>query len=243
MGGKIFDKTKQLDKIEYDDFIIFINNLFSNSELNYLIPLRFKNKITYSDIDIILSDIDKFINQFNKTDKYKILETKNISLFEKRYNQYSKHILTKQLYQIDLIKPWNEDSIEITRVYYSYSFANIFFKRIINLVDRNLNFSYLGIMCSSNKYIIPNNIKFLQIDNSTKLIIDCAYAFELMDLDYKRFNEGFVDEIEFLVYLKKSKFYSQIKFKSNSKFKHDYSRLKPFANLVDLKLIDVENFN
>jgi hypothetical protein len=99
----------------------------------------------------------------------------------------------------------------------------------------------LGVFCSSNKIIIPDN-KFIQIDDRTRLIVDCEYIFSLIDLDYTRYTEGFNDEIELLEYFKSSKYYSQLaKFKSNSKFKHDYSRLKPFANLVDLKLICVEN--
>jgi hypothetical protein len=98
-------------------------------------------------------------------------------------------------------------------------------------------------MCSSNKIIIPEN-KFIQIDNGTRLIADCEYVFRLMDLNYTRYTQGFNDEIELLEYFKTSKYNLQLT-KYNlqlTKFKHDYSRLKPFANLVDLGLVEVENF-
>ena len=112
----------------------------------------------------------------------------------------------------------------------------------MDIVDRNFKFSYLGVMCSSNKFIFPKETKFIQIDDRTRLIIDCEYVFSLMDLNYARFILGFENEIELLEYFKSSKYYSQIKFKFNRKFKHDYLRLKPFANLVDLGLVKVENF-
>ena len=243
MGGLTFEKTVRLNKIEYDKLTNYIASILHEKNLNYLIPFRLANKDTYGDIDIILYDVDKFIDLFDKSsnNEYKILKIKTIPLFEKRFNQFSKHILTSEFYQIDLLKSWNSESIEITRAYYSYSFANIFFKRIINIVDRNLSFSYLGVLCTSNKYIIPLDVKFKKIDNNTRLIIDCKYIFGLMDLDYDEFINGFENEIELLEYLKKSKFFLQVKFKLNSKFIHDYQRLKPFANLVDLGLITMDN--
>lgn len=246
MGGATFDKTNILNQEEYNNLTNFVKQSGLVENIDYLFPFRLGNKNTYGDIDFILSDTDKFIqlfeaNKSNQTNKYKIIETKKIPLFEERFGLYSQHLLTTELYQIDLLKSWNSSTMEITRAYYSYSFANIFLKRLIDIVDRNLKLSYLGVFCSSNKFIIQEN-KFIQIDNGTRLIIDCGYVFELMDLDYSRFILGFVDEIELLEYFKSSKYYSQIKFKFNSKFKHDYLRLKPFANLVDLGLVKVENF-
>jgi len=127
-------------------------------------------------------------------------------------------------------------------IFFSYSFANIFLKLLATIVERNLKFSYLGLFCTSNKFVIPPGIKYYQIDNKTRLIVDCVYVFELLDLDYLVYTKGFVDEVELLKFFSKSKYFSQIKFKFNSKFKHNYSRLKPFANLVDNRLIQVENF-
>jgi hypothetical protein len=136
--------------------------------------------------------------------------------------------------------------MEITRAFFSYSFTNIFLKRLMDLVDRNLKFSYLGVFCSSNKFIIPPNVKYFQIDNKTRLIVDCNYIFSLIDLDYSRYVEGFGNEMELLKYLQTSKYFTQVKFKFNSKFKHDCVRLKPFANLVNLGMIkvqDIDNFD
>jgi len=303
MGGKTFDKTIQLNEIEYNNLILYIENLKHNDNYNlkYLTPFRLGNKNTFGDVDIILSDTELFIDLFsNIPNEYDIIETKTIpllncdkyfknndldcdvlstkvnmshnniiickekqnqesfifnsnlnSIFLKRFDthtnkytftQYSKHILTKHFYQIDLLKSWNVESMEITRAYFSYSFANIFLKQMVDIVDRNLTLSHIGILCSSNKYVLDKDIKFIQLDNGTRLIIDCEFLFNLVDLDYNRYTKGFVDEIELLEYFSKSKYYPQIKFKSNSKFKHDYSRLKPFANLVNLGLIQVENF-
>jgi hypothetical protein len=64
-----------------------------------------------------------------------------------------------------------------------------------------------------------------------------------LDLNYTEYINGFDNEIQLLEYFSKSKYYKQIKFKNNSKFKHDYNRLKPFKNIVDGDLIEVENLN
>jgi len=241
MGGKTFDDTKQLEYNDFASIIKSINDAGLIDGIDYLLPFRLSNKNSYGDFDIILSDTEKFIDLYTSTNQIK--ELKTINLFEERFNLYSKHILTEQDFQIDLLKSWNTDSMEITRAFYSYSFANIFLKRLAGLADKNLKFSYLGVLCSSNKFIIPDGIKFIQIDSNTRLIIDCDFVFQLLDLDYSRYKSGFTDEIELLNYFSTSKYYSEIKFKHNSKFKHDYSRLKPFANLVDLNLIKVENLN
>lgn len=240
MGGQTFDKTITLNNYQYNQYVEQINQLkFNDLSLNFTMPLRLGNKTTHNDIDIIISDTDTFIEKYKLIDE--IQEIKIIPLFEERFNLYSKHILTKNLVQIDLLKSWNEESIEITKAYYSYSFANIFLKRLATIVDRNFKFSYLGLLCSNNKFIIPPNIKYVQIDENTRLIIDPFFAFELLDLNYSEYVNGFDNEAKLLEYFSKSKYYNQIKFKNNSKFKHDYNRLKPFKNLVDGGLIKVEN--
>lgn len=244
MGDNTFNKTNTINQSEYLQIINHVLNIGLEENIDYLLPFRLGNKNTFGDIDFICSDTEKFIQLFDHSDlhQYKPIEIKKIPLFEERFGLYSQHLLTPQLFQIDLLKSWNSSTMEITRAYYSYSFANIFLKRLMGIVNRNLQFSYLGVMCSSNKFIIPEN-KFIQIDNGTRLIFDCEYIFGLMDLDYTRFTQGFKNEIELLEYFKNSKYYSRLaKFKFNSKFKHDYLRLKPFANLVDLGLVEVENF-
>lgn len=252
MGGNTFDNTKRLSQEEFDNMSNFIENSELKKDDDYLFPLRLQNKRSHGDFDIIVSDTKQFVKLFEDTGTIK--ETKIIKLFEERFNLYSEHILTNELYQIDLLKSWSDfdetqllsasisDAIKITRAYFSYSFANIFFKRLMTIVDRNLKFSYLGVMCSSNKHKIPEGTKYIRIDEKTRLIFDCEYVFNLLDLDYSMYKEGFKNEIKLLEYFEKSKYFNQIKFKNNSKFKHDYSRLKPYRNLVDLGLIKVENF-
>ncbi len=229
MGGLTFENTKTINSNEYNEIIQLLNNY------DFLSPFRLGNKKTFNDIDLIVSNTEPIINLFHEMEQ--INEIKTIPLFDERFNLYSKHILTKNLIQIDLLKSWNTDSMEISRAYFSYSFANVFLKQLTNIVNRNFKFSYLGLLCSSNKIIIPLNIKFIQVDNCTRLIIDCDYVFKLLDLDYNIYKSGFNDEVELLNYFSKSKYFSQIQFKNNSKFKHDYKRLKPFANLVDMNLI------
>jgi hypothetical protein len=242
MGGQTFYETKTLDNDLYNQYIERIyqlKQLDQSDQLNFLMPYRLKNKLSHNDIDIIISDTDAFIEKYKLIDE--VREIKTIPLFEERFNLYSKHILTKDLVQIDLLKSWNSESVEITKAYYSYSFANIFLKRLATIVDRNLKFSYLGLFCSNNKFVIPPNIKYIQIDENTRLIIDPFFAFELLDLNYLKYINGFDNEAQLLEYFSKSKYYGQIKFKNNSKFKHDYNRLKPFKSLVDKGLIVVEN--
>jgi hypothetical protein len=240
MGGQTFDETKRLQQDEYKVQIDNISNLDMIENIDYAYPFRLANKTTHGDIDIILYDDMKFIDLFGK--KNKIKEIKTIRLFEERFGLYSKHILTDEMIQIDLLKSYSQESIKITHAYYSYSFANIFLKKISNIIDRNLKFSFLGLLCSSNKFNIPGSVKYIQIDNNTRLIIDCDFVFGLLDLDYTQYKAGFVDEFELLNFFSKSKYFSQIKFKNNSGFRHDYLRLSPFANLVNLNLIHVENF-
>ena len=239
MGGQTFDKTRRLEEDEYINMINNISKLDMIENINFMYPFRLGNKKTHGDIDIILHDDAKFINLYGE--KNIIKEIKTIPLFEERFRLYSKHILTNDLIQIDLLKCYSLESIEITHVYYSYSFANIFLKRLTNIIDRNLKFSYLGVLCSSNKYILPSDVKYIRIDNNTRLIFDCDYIFSLLDLNYSKYKSGFADEFELLDFFSQSKYFSQIKFKNNSGFRHDYLRLIPFANLVNLNLIHVDN--
>lgn len=235
MGGQTFENTKRLEKNEYDGIIIKLEK----TELKFLCPFRLGNKLDYGDVDLIVSEPDKFVNYFQLQNN--IHEIKTIPLFE-RFNLYSKHILTNTQNQIDLLISWNSSSMEIIRAFYSYSFANIFLKKLANIVDRNLKFAYLGLYCSSKKFVIPNGIQWFQMDSNTKLITDCKYVFELLDLDYDIYKNGFSDEFELLDYFSKSKYFAQCNFKFNSGFKHDYTRLKPFANLVNSGKIIVEGF-
>lgn len=238
MGGGIFDSAIKFTIEEYNKLDELIKENFIEN-VDYLTPLRLDNKNSYGDYDLIVNDTEKFINFFSSINFIKEIEV--ISLFEKKYDLYSKHILNINNNQIDLLKSWNEESMEISRIFYSYCYANIYLRRFLTQVDSNLKLTFLGIMCSSNKYVIPEDVKNIKIDNNMKLIIDCKYLFDLIDLDYDRFIKGFKDEYELLDYFKESKYYNNIKFKNNSKFKHDYKRLEPFRNIVDKGLVVFEN--
>ena len=237
MGGKTFDETKRLNLQEFNRITELIK---VSGYTDYLLPFRLENKVSHGDYDLIVYETDKYIKLFEDINLIK--EIKIIPLFEKRFGLCSKHLLTTDQIQVDFLMPWSNESIEITRVFFSYSFANVFLKRFIDIIDRNLQLSFLGVFCSSNKFVIPENVKYVTIDKQTRLIIDCEYMFKLIDLDYSVYKEGFKNEIKLLEFFEKSKYYEQIKFKNISKFKHDYTRLKPFKNLVDLGLIKVENF-
>ena len=176
MGGNTFDNTNKLNQQTFNEIAKFIERC-----TNYLLPFRLQNKKSHGDFDIIVCDTMPFVKLFENSTQ----EIKRILLFKERFNNmYSDHILTNEFYQIDLLKCWNVESLEITRAYSSYSFANIFLRRLTDIISTNLKFSFLGIMCSSNKFKIPNGVKFIQIEPKTKLIIDCEYVFKLVDLDY-----------------------------------------------------------
>lgn len=167
MGGNTFENTSELSIEEYESFKNIINHLELVENKDYFLPFRLLNKNTFGDFDIIISEPDKFIDIYKKNNIIK--ELKIIPLFEERFNLYSKHILTDKNNQIDLLKSWNETSMEITCAYYSYSFANIFLKRLATIANRNLKFSFLGLFCSSNKFLIPDGVNYIKIDNKTRL--------------------------------------------------------------------------
>lgn len=248
MGGNVFEETRRLDDNDYNN----ITNLILNSDLqegiDYLFLFRLSNKFSnkfgsnsYGDYDLIVSDTKKLVKLFNDNDL--VLETKIIDLYKDRIDVYSEHILTKNLHQIDLLKSWVPESIEITRIFYSYSFANIFINRLILIASKHLKhdfkFSALGIFCYSRKFVIPEGVKYVNIDEKLRLIIDCNFLFNMLDLNYDTFKIGFKNEIKLLEFFEKSKYYKEIKFKNNSKFRRDCSRLKPFKNLFDLGLIKI----
>lgn len=239
MGGETFDNTNFLTLDEYTELLELLK---TNISVNYLLPFRLKNKDNYSDVDFIVFEEDELINQIKNV--VNITDTKIIPLFNKTFNLYSKHLLinlnnfNKSNIQIDLLKPWNENGLKFTQAYFSYSFANIFFSKIIDIVDRNLTLSYLGVICSSNKIVIPDYVIFVQANENTRIILDTEYIFYLMDLNYNVFIDGFENEFELLEYFKTSKYYLQIKFSNNSKFRHNVKRLEPFKNLHDNKLLN-----
>lgn len=244
MGGNVFEKTNRLSNDDYNNITNLILNSNLQEEIDYLFLFRLGNKFgsnSHGDYDLIVSDTKKFVKLFNDNDL--VLETQIIDLYDDKIDIYSEHILTKNLHQIDLLKSLIPKSIEITRIFYSYSFANIFIKKLILIVSKHLKydfkFSTLGIFCYSRKFVIPEGIDYINMDNKSRLIIDCNFLFEILDLNYLVFKEGFKNEIKLLEFFEKSKYYTEIKFKNNSKFRRECSRLKPFKNIFDLGLIKI----
>ena len=259
MGGETFDHSIILNKCDYDIWIenfqlitkININqtndqtNDQTNNQTNnqILTPFRLSNKTTYSDIDFIVSDTDEIINIYVKNFGQP-LEIKTINLYEDKYALCTKHLLTKDYIQIDLLKAWDCTSLEITRIYFSYGCANVFFKQLvriasnININRSNIKLSYLGLFCT-NRQINLSKVSHIQLDSNTRLITDPYYLFEYMNLDYEKFSQGFQTEFELLEYIKTSKYYDQIIFNANSKFRHDVKRLESFRNLYNAGLLNV----
>jgi hypothetical protein len=229
MGGETFDHTISMDLESYTNILNKICQAIQFD--NYLLPFRLANKKSYSDIDLIVYDPETIESDIKSA--LDIKSVKKINLFEQRFSEsdiyYSKHLLTNENVQIDLLKAIN---IDFTRNYYSYGCANVFFKKMVQIANPEFKLSYLGLLCTNNKYDL-SNVSTINLDDKTRLITDSDYFFKLIDLDYERFKNGFSDEFELYEYFLTSKYFSQIKFKLNSKFNHDYKRLESFRNLVD----------
>lgn len=237
MGGQTFENTRSMTKEEYDDWL---NNFKIKTSLiegvDYVMPFRLKNKTKYSDVDFIVYDTDKFTDDIHKFTVTK--EEKKIMLFEGRFNSYSIHVLTEDNIQIDLLRPWAKESCEITRIYYSYSCANIFLKKLVSARE-GFVLSYLGLLCIDNKCVLPSDSSIVKIESTTRLITSPKLLFDIIDLDYDRFVAGFDDEYQLLEYFKTSKYYDKIHFINNSKFKHDCKRLESFNNLFIAGLLNM----
>jgi hypothetical protein len=225
MGGLTFPQTISISKEQY-------NNWMKNYS-QFLTPYRLSNKQIFHDIDFICFNESQLINQIKQTETINCIKT--ISLFEDRFQTHSTHLLTSEFIQIDILIPYCENSKYITQAYFSYSFANIFLKKLVPLACPDFKLSYLGILCHNNQRQI--DVEHFRLDQNTRLIIDVEFLFQLIDLDYNIFKQGFQDEFELLHFLKTSKFYNLIKFNNNSKFKHDCKRLQGLQTLVDQDLI------
>ena len=103
-------------------------------------------------------------------------------------------------------------------------------------VQEDFKISYLGLFCYNNSLDLPTDCTYT-IDETTRLITDLQFLFSLIDLDLTSYVNGFKDEFELLDYFKTSKFYSQISFKVDNRFKHDIKRIAGFANLYHSNLL------
>ncbi len=233
MGGKTFENTKRLSNEEYSAFIDTLKELRFEEGKDFLLPFRLGNKESHGDIDLIVHDPDIIISRLTN-----VKEVKTVSLFEVKFNLFSKHVLTNDLIQIDFLVAWSAESLEVTRLFFSYSFVNIFLRKMITFFNINTKLNYLGLFITDSTFELEVNS--IAIDRNTRLVVDCNYIFNIIELDYSRFVLGFIDEVELLNYLSSSRFFSLIEFKNNSKFKHDYKRLESFRKLVDSKLINMK---
>lgn len=238
MGGEVFDTTKSLT---IDEYVEWINDFLKYTSLvegiDYLFLYRLRNKTKHSDIDFIVNDCEKFINDISRF--ITIKESKKIVLSDEKINSYSMHLLTDDNIQIDVLKSWTNESMEMTRIFYAYSCANVFLKKLVLGSSDSFALSHLGLICFNNKYTIPDHVKSIRLDTTTRLITDYNYLFELINLDYKIFIESFDDEYELLKFIKTSKYYDGVKFVVNSKFRHNCRRLASFNNLYTNDLLSI----
>jgi hypothetical protein len=238
MGGEVFDDTKIMTKDEYDQWMVkFLAKIGLVECIDFVFPYRLKNKMTYSDVDFIAYDCDKFVDTVTTNDPPKSI--KKILLSDEKIDSYSMHMLTNENIQIDVLKSWSDKSIEMTRIFYSYSCANIFFKKLLLALEGCFRLSHMGLLCADNTYTFPDDVHCEKIGPTTRLITDHKFFFGLLDLSYERFIGGFNDEYELLDYFKTSKYFDKIKFIVNSKFRHDCKRLAPFNNLYVKSLLNI----
>jgi hypothetical protein len=200
-------------------------------------PFRLKNKDRYHDIDLIETDLEKIKFMVNAD---RIAQEKTIPLFEERFHTETHHLLTTDNIQIDVLKPFDTSSYECTQAFFSYSIVNVWMKKLVALArPKDYKLSYLGILCYNNSLTIPSEVSIHRLDQNTRLIKDVKHIFETMNLDYSRFIMGFDDELELYEYLKTSKYFDQVVFKMNSKFRHDLKRLPPLQRLYDMGLVNI----
>jgi len=226
MGGQTFANTT-LQAIPLE-IVHEIREMFHD----VTVPLRLGNKTEYHDIDFITCNEHEIIKVFHDKN-IKIVDMKDIPLKES-FQTYSYHLLIeyeKTLLQIDILRPFNARSTAITQAFFSYGFANVFFKKLVPIANKDFKLSYLGLLCHNNSLDIDTG-EVYRLDPNTRLVTDVYFLFAMMDLDYDRFLRGFKDEYELLDFLKSSKYFSQIKLNVNaSKFRHDLKRLPGLAKL------------
>lgn len=237
MGGQVFENlTRSMTTEEYNEKINMIRDRFEEGT-DFLLPYRLSTKEIYNDIDLFVWDVDKFINGLSDI----TADIVKIDLCSGEFSSY--HILTKDGIQIDLLIAFDYEGMEIIRCYHSYSCAGVFFKKMISCNNNSYKFVYNGIQIINNntaKEVAKTDVCiYKKIGNNNIFILDVHFIFNLMDLDYKRFTEGFKDEFEFLDYLKTSKKWCKVNFVNNSSYRRDYKRLLPFRSLCDAGLVVV----
>jgi len=245
MGGKTFiEQTRSLTLKEHD---VIIETIFGDKQP--CVPFRLKNKTNFNDIDIVEFEEDKLIELIRQAG----VEIKTIKKIESckgtKYENYSLNLLSTDNIQFDIIRPFNNSpsAKEFTRAFFSFGFANIFLRQLTTVVSsvskahemkaqEDFKISYLGLFCYNNSLKLPSDCTYT-IDETTRLITDLQFLFSLIDLNLSRYVKGFKDEFELLDYFKTSKFYPQVSFKVDNRFKHDIKRIAGFANLYHSNLL------
>lgn len=239
MGGKVFENTHSMSIDEYNGIINLIKERFKEG-VDFLLPFRLKTKTYYNDVDLIIHDSQKFIDGLSDITS----DIVRIDLCKGEFFSY--HILTTNNIQIDLLVALNAEGMELFRAYHSYSCSGVFFKRLVsgdNEINNKKNSSTYPFKLGYNGIIVTN--RKIHLDTKTYktnehiLILDINFLFEIMNLNYDRFIEGFNDEFELLEYLKTSKHWYRVYFINNSSYRRDYQRLSTFKNLCDSGFLNI----
>ena len=130
--------------------------------------------------------------------------------------------------------------LNFTKIFFSYSIDNVFFKKLVTKYDANIKLTSYGIVISNKKLLknlnFDNNL-LLELSGNSFMISDSNLLFNILNLDINKFNSGFEDEFDFLEFLKESKNYNKVSFRYNSGFIHDLKRLNGLNKILDKLLI------
>jgi hypothetical protein len=219
--GNIYKNSRVLNQSEYIEIVKKYN--FLENEL----PLRLRDKNIYKDIDIFSNNVP------NKITKDSVIQ-QDISIRSKIIlpkNMKSFHILSIDNIQFDILPFIGR---EYTRIFYSFEFANVFFKKLTTKANKNCKCTSFGIIVSSKNINLEKYQHKLVFDNYT-LVCDVLFLFDLIKLNIDEFYAGFDDRHALLKYFKSSEYYKLISFKYNSGFIRDLN------SLDNLKLLEEEN--
>lgn len=210
MGGNIFQNSRRYLKEEYFElestvinklFYCIFNEKFYNKKLDinvleYIHPIKaYKNKKTFGDMDICISSehlkhnwIESIIDAFNLNyitqDDWK----KNSNVFSFLYNSF----------QIDLII-CNPNEFQTSINYYAYNDLNNLVGRISKKLG--LKFGHRGL-----EFVFKNNDNVLGSINLTK---DLKTIYELLDLNYNEYLNGFNELDDMFVWISNSKYFNK----------------------------------
>ena len=219
--GNIYKNSRVLNQSEYNDIVKKYN--FLENEL----PLRLRDKKMYRDVDVFSNNIPNDILKDSVNQQDIIIRSK-IPL---PGNMNSHHILSLDNIQFDILPFIGR---EYTRIFYSYEFANVFFKKMTTKANKNCKCTSFGIIVSS-KSINLEKYQHVLIFKNYRLVSDITFLFDLIKLNIDTFYAGFDDRNTLLDYFKSSEYYDCISFQYNTSFIRDLN------SLYNLKLLEQEN--